>query len=169
MFLDVENVIKSFKCNTYGLKHLYVDFGELRNQLSGGRDIACSIAYSAYDPALGTSPCLRSIEDDGFQLILEERTGFVQKGVDVHMALDMVDFARNNQCDTILLISGDADFVPAVRVLQSMGKRVQVAAFESALSDVLAHIADDVILLDRLDVVDVTRLRKGMMPEGVAA
>lgn len=51
-----------------------------------------------------------------------------EKAVDVFLACDLVDLARRDVFDVAYLVSGDADFCPAVAIARSMGKRVFVAS-----------------------------------------
>ncbi|MCA9395366.1 MAG: NYN domain-containing protein [Candidatus Omnitrophica bacterium] len=60
----------------------------------------------------------------------EESYYLMQKGVDVKLALDALDFAHDNRFDVAVLIAGDGDFVPLVRKVTSLGKQVLVAYFE---------------------------------------
>lgn len=53
-----------------------------------------------------------------------------QQGVDVNIALDCLDMAHSDQFDVAVLIAGDEDFVPLVRKLTALGKRVIIAYFE---------------------------------------
>ena len=54
---------------------------------------------------------------------------------------------RCEQADTVVLVSGDGDFVPLVKHLKRAGKRVEVAAFGDGLSVDLATTADAVTRL----------------------
>jgi len=47
-----------------------------------------------------------------------------EKGIDVWIAIDMVKEAINNKLDCAVLISGDADFVPAFNLIKEINKRV---------------------------------------------
>lgn len=47
-----------------------------------------------------------------------------EKGIDVWIAIDMVKAAINSECDVCILISGDTDFVPAINLIKSIGKRI---------------------------------------------
>jgi len=58
----------------------------------------------------------------------KEVTVHREKGVDVFLACDLVDLARRDVYDIAYLVSGDADFVPAVTIARSVGKRVFVAS-----------------------------------------
>ncbi|MCX5867116.1 MAG: NYN domain-containing protein [Proteobacteria bacterium] len=52
---------------------------------------------------------------------------FIEKGVDVHIATDILHYAYLNSYDTAILISGDGDFVDAVMAVKSLGKHVENA------------------------------------------
>lgn len=45
-----------------------------------------------------------------------------EKGIDVKIAVDMVEYAIKNKCDCIILISGDSDFIPALKIVEDNGK-----------------------------------------------
>ncbi|MEK6853025.1 MAG: NYN domain-containing protein [Nanoarchaeota archaeon] len=47
-----------------------------------------------------------------------------EKGIDVWIAIDMVKESIQNNLDCCVLISGDADFVPALDLIKSIGKDV---------------------------------------------
>ena len=53
-----------------------------------------------------------------------------QKGVDVQLALDVLDFAHDDRFDVAVLVTGDGDFVPLVRKITSLGKQALLAHFE---------------------------------------
>ena len=46
-----------------------------------------------------------------------------EKGVDIKLASDMIGFAYSNAYDVALLITGDGDFVDAVKTVKNMGKQ----------------------------------------------
>lgn len=51
-----------------------------------------------------------------------------EKGIDVWVAVDMIkESVIENNCDVCLLVSGDADFVPALSLIESHGKEVLTA------------------------------------------
>jgi len=80
-----------------------------------------------------------------------ELEGYVEKLTDVNIAVDMLIMAVENKYDTAILVSGDADFVPVVRIVKSMkGKKVQVAAFENSLRKCY-HLKNEASSFIRLD------------------
>ncbi len=57
----------------------------------------------------------------------DELWGYVEKGIDVKIAVDMIALAGSY--DTAILVSGDSDFVPVINELNGLKKSVQVAMF----------------------------------------
>jgi len=54
---------------------------------------------------------------------------FVEKGVDVRIAVDMLTHAARDNYDTAIVISGDGDFAPVADAVMEMGKHVENAYF----------------------------------------
>ena len=52
------------------------------------------------------------------------RTGFQQKSVDIRIGLDIASITLKKQADTIVLITGDSDFVPAAKLARREGVRI---------------------------------------------
>ncbi len=57
-------------------------------------------------------------------------------------ATDLVVHAYKNHYDTAIVVSGDADFYPALQAVKDIGKHVEVAAFESNISGESSRVAD---------------------------
>ena len=55
--------------------------------------------------------------------------GTLEKGVDTAIVTDMIKLAWEDAYDVAVLVSSDADFVPAVQFLDSKGKRVIQGGF----------------------------------------
>ena len=47
-----------------------------------------------------------------------------EKGVDIMLAVDLVEFAIKNKADAFVILSGDADFIPAMKLVQRNNKEV---------------------------------------------
>lgn len=62
------------------------------------------------------------------------------KSADIPLTIKAVQVA--SKVDTIIILSGDADYVELVRHLKSDGIRVEVAAFEAATAEVLRQESD---------------------------
>ena len=74
---------------------------------------------------------------------------YIVKGDDIHIAVDMVKNAYDNVYDIAILVSGDGDFVPAVRVVQEKGKNIVNAYFKPSLSWHLKQVCDKSIILTK--------------------
>jgi len=57
----------------------------------------------------------------------DELWTYIEKGVDVKIAVDMIALGIANAYDTAILVSGDGDFVPVINKLKELKKIVQVA------------------------------------------
>ena len=56
---------------------------------------------------------------------------FVEKAVDVHLAVDLVAMAQRNEYDAAYVLSADGDFTPAVEQVRALGKKVYAASAQS--------------------------------------
>ena len=74
---------------------------------------------------------------------------YVIKGDDIHIAVDMVQGAYEDNFDVAILVSGDGDFVPAVKIVQEKEKIVENAYFKKSLSWHLKQECDKSILLNK--------------------
>jgi uncharacterized LabA/DUF88 family protein len=68
---------------------------------------------------------------------------FEQKRLDVLMAVDLVRLSATRQIDQALLVTGDSDFVPAVKVAKMDGVLVQLYYSNHAKSDELYDACDE--------------------------
>lgn len=78
---------------------------------------------------------------------LPERT-YVEKGVDVQLAVDMVKLAVANTYDVAVLVSGDGDFAAAVDLVKQLGKHVELGRVTGTPCERLRDICDVEIPID---------------------
>jgi len=84
---------------------------------------------------------------------------FEQKGVDVLLSVDLVRLSSSNKIDKAILVSGDSDFVPAVRAAKDAGVIVELYYSPTQnLSSELFQICDDRFPIIR-DLIDKCVLR----------
>lgn len=79
------------------------------------------------------------------------RTG--EKGVDTGLVTDMIRLAWEDAYDAALLISSDGDFIPAVRFIQSKGKRIIHVGFPPNGAELQRECWDSVNLVSALDEI----------------
>jgi uncharacterized LabA/DUF88 family protein len=77
------------------------------------------------------------MENDGFII---ERGKIVydheirEKGVDVKIAIDIVIDGIEDKYDTAIIVSSDTDLIPAIKHVQSKGKKVEYIGFSNYTS-----------------------------------
>jgi len=81
------------------------------------------------------------------QLCRKKIPTFVEKQVDVRIAVDLVGMAQRDEYDVAYLLSADGDFVPAVDEVKRLGKRI--FAVSALPGHRLKKAADSFIRLDR--------------------
>lgn len=68
----------------------------------------------------------------------------VEKGVDIMLATDLLQYAWRDHYDTAIVVSGDGDFAYAIQITKDMGKYVEIATFDSNQSPEMGQVADRV-------------------------
>ena len=67
--------------------------------------------------------------------------GFQQKAVDMRIGLDIATITLKKQADTIVLVTGDSDFVPAAKLARREGARVILdPLWQNVAPDLFEHI-----------------------------
>jgi len=74
---------------------------------------------------------------------------FQVKGDDVYLAIDLVSGAYENLYDTALIVSGDEDFVPAIKKVQKLGKKVENIYFCTTSSNYLKKTCNSSFCIDK--------------------
>jgi uncharacterized LabA/DUF88 family protein len=72
----------------------------------------------------------------------------IEKGVDIILATDLVSLGYGDRYDTCILVSGDGDFVPAIKAVQDFGKHAENAHFSDQKSYHLIQACDKEIFMD---------------------
>lgn len=69
------------------------------------------------------------------------------KRIDVRLAVQLLD--RCDTYDDVIIVGGDQDFIPVIRILRNdKGKKVYIASFQEPLSSELPLEVDGIIILD---------------------
>lgn len=76
------------------------------------------------------------------------KTRELAKGLDVQLAVDVLSNVYQDNCDAVLLMAGDGDYVPVLEECIRRGKIAIVAAFSDGLSKPLREVADSFYFLD---------------------
>ena len=84
------------------------------------------------------------------KMILEDGSvDFTIKGDDVYLATDLIKGAYENLYDVAIIVSGDADFIPAIKLVQKNNKKVINAFFPKSSSYLLRNCCDGSINLKK--------------------
>jgi len=156
VFVDVQNLY-------YSAKYVYngkVDFDAVLKRAVNNRLLIRAIAYVIRAAMVHEQGFFDALEQIGYEVKAKDLQVFVggmKKGDwDVGIAVDAIELAP--KLDTIILISGDGDYIPLVEHLKrACGCRVEVIAFGKSASSRLREIADDFVDLDRNHSRYVTR------------
>jgi len=158
IFIDGSNLYHALRSN---LGRYDLNFAQFANKLCGARRLFRTYYYNVLQDPSQRTEVFREQQDFLNALretpYLEVRLGGtklaqgipVEKGIDVMLATDLLQFAWNNLYDVAVLVSGDSDFAYALQAVKNMGKHVEVAYFESTVSRDLLDVADNRHLLDR--------------------
>ena len=149
IFIDVQNMFYSAKL----LHQSKVDYGRLLREITGTRQLIRAIAYIVQKPDVNQSGFHEALTRFGYELKIKElkirpdpdgRGGTVAKGSwDVGMTIDALMMAP--KLDTIVLVTGDGDYVPLVETLRCVGCRVEVVSFERSTAGELIKCTDQYI------------------------
>lgn len=149
VFIDVQNMYYSAKSMYQGK----VNFAQILKEAVSGRNLIRAIAYVIKtDVVKEEKNFFDALEKIGFEVKAKDLQVFyggAKKGDwDIGIAMDMIELAP--KLDTVILVSGDGDFVPLVQHLQrAMGVRAEVIAFGKSASSKLKDAADSFIDLDK--------------------
>ena len=158
IFIDGSNLYHVLKQNT---DKQNLDYNKFSEKLTGDRELIRTYYYNIRQES-PDNPSLAESQDRFLNALyetdyLEVKLGIwkqrgntmVEKGVDVMIAADLIAHAYEDHYDTAILVSGDADFYPALQVVKNTGKQVEVAAFDSNLSSEAARFSDVLVKFDR--------------------
>ena len=148
VFVDVQNLYYSAK-NLYKAK---VNFGQVLRGAVAGRKLVRAIAYVIKADIREEKNFFDALAKIGYEVKskdLQTFAGGAKKGDwDIGIAMDMIELA--NKLDTLVLVSGDGDFVDLLQHLRrAMGCRIEVMAFGPSSSGKLRMEADEFFDIDK--------------------
>lgn len=162
VFVDEANVTraasKNFKRNFDWLK--FRDY--LEHGLGQDRELIEMVVYVGLPPATpewaekreAKRHYIHWLRSQGF-LVYEKigqprANGWYKANVDVIMAIDAMDLSLRIKPDTVVLVTGDADFAYLALTIRREGIKVQVASVPQTLSSELKTSANSLIDLSEL-------------------
>lgn len=148
VFVDIQNLY-------YSAKYLYnskVNFKVVLRDAVRGRSLIRAIAYVIRADIKEEKNFFDALANIGFEVKIKDLQTFYgghKKGDwDIGIAMDTIELAH--KLDTIVLVSGDGDFIPLVQHLRrAMGCRVEIMAFGRSSSSKLKEEADSFVDMDK--------------------
>lgn len=143
VFIDAQNLYHSAR-SLFGGR---VNFKNLLATAVGNRQLIRAFGYVISTKGGEEKPFFEALTKLGIetrQKELQEFFGGAKKGDwDVGLAVDAIRTAEI--VDTIVIASGDGDFVPLVEYLKNQGRRVEIIAFGRSSSGKLKEACDEFI------------------------
>jgi len=75
---------------------------------------------------------------------------YIEKGIDASLSTDLLWYAFQNAYDKAILITGDADFIPAVQRVRLLGKNIELWTFKHSVGKELKKNVDKVEFIDEI-------------------
>ena len=141
VFVDVQNMYYSAK-NLYNAK---VNFAQILKVAVNNRSIIRAITYVIKVDVKEEQNFFDALEKIGFEVKAKDLqifAGGAKKGDwDIGLAMDTIELAP--KLDTIVIVSGDGDYVPLIHHLRhALGCRIEIIAFGKSSSSLLREECD---------------------------
>ncbi len=146
VFIDTQNLYHSAK-NIY---HARVNFGNVLKDSVAGRRLIRARAYMVTTESGEETAFLEALTKMGIEPKTKDLQifygGAKKADWDVGMAVDAI--TASEKLDTIILFTGDGDFIPLVQYLKEHGCQVEVVSFGRSTSGKLKEATDNFLDLD---------------------
>lgn len=147
VFIDAQNLYHSAK-NLYRAR---VNFQEVVKTAVARRPVVRIFAYVVKsEGAKAEQSFFEALGKAGIELRIKDLQiypgGAKKADWDVGMAVDAIRLSQS--VDSIILVTGDGDFIPLIEYLQNQGKQVEVVAFGKSASSRLKEQADEFLDLE---------------------
>jgi uncharacterized LabA/DUF88 family protein len=151
VFVDVANIV-------YSSRNLraHVDFGRLLDFLRGNRRMIRAHAYAPTSPEpQANQEFLSPVKGVGYRITTKNyktfSSGAKKADLDLDLCMDIVRLVDSGAVETVVLVSGDSDFLPLLEYCSDKGVRVEVAAFDDSAAAILRQSCDLFINLSLVD------------------
>ncbi len=153
VFVDVANLLYSART-----LRIAIDFGKLLDFLRGNRRLVRAQAYCPTSPQPGDEQMfLQAVKGLGYRITTKNyktfSSGAKKADLDLDLRMDVVRLVEGKAVDCIVLVSGDSDFMPMLDYCSDHGVRVEVAAFDEAMSATLRQGCDLFVNLSMLEEI----------------
>jgi len=146
VLIDVQNLYHSAK-NLYGAR---VNFKAVLQAAVAERNLIRAFAYVVRTKTGEEKPFFEAITKLGIETRVRDLQkffgGLKKADWDVGITVDAIRISPS--VDTIILASGDGDFMQLIEYLKNQGKRVEIIAFGKSASAKIKEAADEFINLE---------------------
>ncbi|MEJ0001677.1 MAG: NYN domain-containing protein [bacterium] len=143
VFIDTQNLYHSAR-NLYKSR---VNFGAVLKDAVAGRKLVRAVAYVITTEAGDEKNFFEALSKLGIETKTKDlqifQGGAKKADWDVGLAVDAIKMSP--RLDSVIIISGDGDFIPLVEYLQTMGVQVEVVSFGKSTSMKLKEVCDDFV------------------------
>ncbi len=143
VFIDTQNLYHSAR-NLYNRR---VNFGAVLKDAVSGRKLVRAVAYVITTEAGDEKNFFEALSKLGIETKTKDlqifHGGAKKADWDVGIAIDAIKMSP--RLDSVIIISGDGDFVPLVEYLQTIGVQVEVVSFGKSTSGKLRESVDDFV------------------------
>ena len=143
IFIDTQNLYHTAK----NLFQARVNFGQVVKDVLAGRVLIRAVAYVITTESGDEKNFFEALGKAGIETKTKDLQIFMggakKADWDVGIAVDAIKMA--GRLDTIIILSGDGDFVPLVEYLQMQGCQVEAASFGQSTSQRLKEAVDEFI------------------------
>ncbi len=140
VFIDTQNLYHSAR-NLYQAR---VNFGAVVREAVAGRKLVRAVAYVITTEAGDEKNFFEALGKLGIETKTKDLQifpgGAKKADWDVGLAVDAIKMSP--RLDSVVIVSGDGDFVPLVEYLQSIGIQVEVVSFGKSTSGKLREAVD---------------------------
>lgn len=95
-----------------------------------------------------------------------DKCGFIkqtlqEKGVDVRLAVDLMNLSYENDKNQVVLLSSDSDLIPAIQAARRLGAKVTYLGFANKLNRALVAACDETVGIMDVDLLEAYRRELG--------
>ena len=143
VFIDTQNLYHSAR-NLYQSR---VNFGAVLKDAVAGRKLVRAVAYVITTEAGDEKNFFEALSKLGIETKTKDLQIFAggakKADWDVGLAVDAIKMSP--RLDSVVIISGDGDFIPLVEYLQTIGGQGEVVSFGKSTSGKLREAVDDFV------------------------
>lgn len=144
IFIDGSNLFYSARCMGSDFR---IDYLKLVERLKDGRDLVRTHYYAStkVPPIDKQTAFYDRLRDYGIKTTIKPLRNDREKGIDVALVTDLLINAYEKNMDVAVVVSGDQDFIDAIREVQRKGIQVEIGSFRDGFSKELQRSVDKVI------------------------